>query len=266
MTDQTNHQKSTLPDTQNQNDTRGVAIHRVGIRDIKYPFTFRNEGLPDQVLTASFDATVSLSADLKGTHMSRFVEVLHKHLKQPIDLDDVDDILKDLLTRLESETAALKMKFSLFIEKRAPVSGESSLMDYEVICDATRSGGQTQKKLVMTIPVTTLCPCSKAISRHGAHNQRGEVTVSMVYESAPALSDLIGRVERSASSELYALLKRADEKKVTEQAYEHPVFVEDLVRNVVLELNGLPHARWYRVEAENFESIHHHNAYACVEQ
>lgn len=266
MTDHRDHTKGALPDTQNQADTRGVSIHRVGIKDIKYPFTFRNEGLPDQVLTACFDVTVSLSADLKGTHMSRFVEVLRQHLKQPIDLDDVEDILKEIITRLESESAALKMKFPLFMEKKAPVSGESSLMDYEVICDANRSGGKTQKKLVMTIPVTTLCPCSKAISRYGAHNQRGEVTISLVYERAPSLSDLIGRVERSASSELYALLKRADEKKVTEQAYEHPVFVEDLVRNVVLELNGLPYGRWYRVEAENFESIHHHNAYACVEQ
>jgi GTP cyclohydrolase I len=168
--------------------------------------------------------------------------------------------------RLDSQTAHLEMDFPFFLEKSAPVTGKTGLMDYQARFDATATGDEIDFVLEVRANVTTLCPCSKAVSEQGAHNQRGRVTVQLRSDETVWIEDVIGLIEASASSELFSLLKRPDEKHVTERAYENPVFVEDLVRNVALRLNAHHHVTWYKVEAENFESIHNHNAYACIEK
>jgi GTP cyclohydrolase I len=195
--------------------------------------------------------------------MSRFIEVLNAHGAM-IHVDNIPDILRAMRRKFQSATAHLEMEFPFFLSKKAPVSGREGLMDYTARFDAAACGHETDFVLTVKVNVTTLCPCSKAISERGAHNQRGEVTVALRSTRIVWIEDVIALVESSASSELYSLLKRQDEKAVTERAYDHPVFVEDLVRNVVLKLGRHPHVTWYKVEAENFESIHNHNAYACI--
>jgi GTP cyclohydrolase I len=181
-------------------------------------------------------------------------------------VENIPDILRAMQKRLDSQTAHLEMDFPFFLEKSAPVTGQTGLMDYQARFDATANGDEIDFVLEVRTNVTTLCPCSKAISAEGAHNQRGLVTVQLRSEETVWIEDVITLVEQSASCELYSLLKRPDEKYVTEAAYANPVFVEDLVRNVATHLNALPHVTWYKVEAENFESIHNHNAYACIEK
>jgi GTP cyclohydrolase I len=214
-------------------------------------------------------ATVGLFVDLpqefKGTHMSRFVEVLNAH-GAVIHVANIPDMLVALQKKLHARNAHLEMEFPYFMVKNAPVSGKEGVVDYTVRFDAAMVGAQLDFLLTVKCNVTTLCPCSKAISKYGAHNQRGEVTVQVRSEKIVWIEDLISHIEASGSSEMYSLLKREDEKAVTERAYENPVFVEDLVRNVALKLNALPEIAWYRVEAENYESIHNHNAYACIEK
>jgi GTP cyclohydrolase I len=197
--------------------------------------------------------------------MSRFIEVLNAH-GNVVHVENITDILYAMQKKLNAATSHLEMEFPFFLEKNAPVSGMTSVMDYTARFDATACGPEIDFVLTVKASVTTLCPCSKAISRHGAHNQRGEVTVRIRSTKAIWIEDLISIIEGSASSELYALLKREDEKAVTERAYENPVFVEDLVRNVALKLKAHRDVTWFKVEAENFESIHNHNAYACIEQ
>ncbi len=214
-------------------------------------------------------ANVSLTVDLphhyKGTHMSRFIEVLNEH-GPVLHVDQIKVILRELLARLDSEKAHADFEFPFFLEKKAPVTGAVGLMDYTVRFSATLQGGESDFILTVIVPVTTLCPCSKAISEHGAHNQRGVVTFSIRFRKPIWIEDLIRLVESCASCELYSLLKRPDEKAVTERAYAKPVFVEDLVREVAARCNREPNITWYRVEAENFESIHNHNAYALIEK
>ena len=181
-----------------------------------------------------------------------------------VHVDNIPNILFEMQRKLHSATSHLEMEFPFFLTKRAPMSGQESVMDYTARFDAAACGRDIDFVLTVKANVTTLCPCSKAISAHGAHNQRGEVTVAIRSTKTVWIEDLIALVEGSASSELYSLLKRQDEKAVTERAYENPVFVEDLVRNIVLKLNDHPDVTWYKVEAENYESIHNHNAYACI--
>lgn len=218
-----------------------------------------------QNTVATIGMFVDLPQEFKGTHMSRFVEVLNAH-GQMIHVENIPDILSAMQARLKADNAHLEMEFPYFISKPAPVSRKEGVMDYTARFEANAIGKEIDLVLTVIVPVTTLCPCSKAISKYGAHNQRGNVTVQIRSSETIWIEELIELVEKSASSELYSLLKREDEKHVTERAYENPVFVEDLVRNVVTHLNAHPHVTWYKVEAENFESIHNHNAYACIEK
>ena len=259
------HPIKKLQDTQSQRDRRGIAIDRVGVRGLRYPIQVRDKARKLQHTIATATLTVDLPHHFKGTHMSRFVEVLNE-FGPVLHVDNIRKILRDLATRLDSGNAHVTFEFPFFLEKRAPVTGAVGMMDYLVRFDATLERGRTDFIVTVTVPVTTLCPCSKAIAERGAHNQRGHVTYGLRSKKPIWIEDMIALVEASASSELYSLLKRPDEKAVTERAYDNPVFVEDLVRNVAARSNRDRNITWYRVEAENFESIHNHNAYALVEK
>lgn len=254
-----------LHDKQNERDTRGLRIDKVGVRGLQFPIQIRDKAHTLQNTVATIAMSVDLPKEFKGTHMSRFIEVLNAHGSM-VHVNNIPDILESMRQRLKSHAAHLEMEFPFFLTKKAPVSGLESVMSYTARFDATLTGKELDFVLTVVTAVTTLCPCSKAISRYGAHNQRGHVTVQIRTRDTVWIEDLIALIEQSASSELYSLLKREDEKAVTERAYENPVFVEDLVRNVALRLNHHPEVTWYKVEAENFESIHNHNAYACIEK
>ncbi|MCX6165180.1 MAG: GTP cyclohydrolase FolE2 [Ignavibacteriae bacterium] len=256
--------KSTLPDTQSQPDIREIPINKVGVKNLKYPIALKDKEKEVQHTIATIAMTVDLPMHFKGTHMSRFVEILQNKQRE-MHIDSVYNILEEMQKKLHATTAHIEMEFTYFREKKAPVSKKSSLIDYRVKFHALMN--KSKKDFIMTVivPVTTLCPCSKNLSEYGAHNQRGEVTVAVRFTDMVWIEDVISIVEKSASSELYTLLKREDEKFVTERAYENPVFVEDLVRNIVLELKKFKNVIWFSVEAENFESIHNHNAYAMIE-
>jgi len=225
----------------------------------------RDKARAVQNTVATIGMFVDLPKEFKGTHMSRFIEVLNAH-GNIIHVENIDDILHVMQEKFHATTSHLEIEFPYFMVKKAPVSGMESMMDYVARFDAAACGKESDFVLTVKAMVTTLCPCSKAIAIHGAHNQRGEVTVQIRSRKPVWIEDLIEIIESSASSELYALLKRQDEKAVTERAYENPVFVEDLVRNAALKLNAHPDVTWYKVEAENHESIHNHNAYACLEK
>lgn len=252
-----------LQDKQSEPDFRELRIDKVGVRGLKFPIQVRDRAHAVQNTIATIGMFVDLPKHFKGTHMSRFLEVLNAH-GNIIHVENISDILRAMQAKFEAETSHLEIEFPYFMTKTAPVSKKTSLMDYWARFDAAACGDERDFLLTVKTVVTTLCPCSKAISVHGAHNQRGEVTVQVRFHKPVWIEDLIEIVESSGSSELYALLKRQDEKAVTERAYENPVFVEDLVRNVALKLNAHPDITWYQVEAENFESIHNHNAYACI--
>jgi GTP cyclohydrolase I len=254
-----------LHDKQSEPDHRQLRIDKVGVRGLRYPIQVRDKARTLQNTVATVGLFVDLPKEFKGTHMSRFLEVLNAH-GSVVHVENITDILHAMQRQLHAATSHLEMEFPYFLEKRAPVSGMTSVMDYTARFDAAAVGREIDFVLTVKARVTTLCPCSKAISAYGAHNQRGEVTVAIRSAKAIWIEDLIAIIESSASSELYALLKRQDEKAVTERAYENPVFVEDLVRNVALKLNAHPEVTWYKVEAENQESIHNHNAYACLEK
>jgi len=254
-----------MQDKQNERDHRALRIDKVGVRGLRFPIQIRDKAHVVQNTIATIGMYVDLPKEFKGTHMSRFIEVLNAHGNM-VHVENITDILHAMQRKLRSDTAHLEMEFPFFLSKRAPVSGMEGLMDYTARFDATAIGGEIDFVLTVISGVTTLCPCSKAISEHGAHNQRGTVTVQIRSRRAVWIEDLITLVESSASAELYSLLKRQDEKAVTERAYENPVFVEDLVRNVALKLNAHADVTWYKVEAENHESIHNHNAYACIEK
>jgi GTP cyclohydrolase IB len=254
-----------LDDKQSERDTRELRIDKVGVRGLRFPIQVRDRTRKVQNTVATLGMFVDLPKEFKGTHMSRFVEVLNAH-GNVIHVENITDILHELQAKLHSATSHLEIEFPYFMSKKSPVSHRESLMDYVARFDAAACGMETDFVLTVKVNVTTLCPCSKAISKHGAHNQRGEVTVALRSKKIVWIEEVIEMIEASASSELYALLKRQDEKAVTERAYENPVFVEDLVRNVALRLNAHPQVTWYKVEAENYESIHNHNAYACIER
>jgi GTP cyclohydrolase I len=254
-----------LKDTQNEPDHRKIAIDRVGVKALRYPMQIRDKERAVQHTIATASLTVDLPHHFKGTHMSRFVEVLNEFGPE-LHVDNIHAILRELTERLHSECAHVDFEFPFFLAKRAPVSKALGMMDYTARFSATLEKGVVDFIVAVVAPVTTLCPCSKAISAHGAHNQRGEVTFAVRFRQPMWIEDMIRLVEDCSSSELYSLLKRPDEKAVTERAYENPVFVEDLVRNIAARSDRDPNITWYRVEAENFESIHNHNAYACIER
>ena len=258
-------QRGKLHDKQSERDYRELRIDKVGVRGLRFPVQVRDKARSLQNTIATIGMYVDLPKEFKGTHMSRFIEVLHGH-GSVVHVENITDILYAMQEKLKAATAHLEMEFPFFLVKKAPVSGRESVMDYTARFDAAACGKEIDFVLSVQAAVTTLCPCSKAIARFGAHNQRGVVTVQIRSRRAIWIEDLISIIESSASSELYSLLKRQDEKAVTERAYENPVFVEDLVRNVALRLNAHPEVTWYKVEAENYESIHNHNAYACIEK
>ncbi len=255
-----------LTDKQNEPDHRRLRIDKVGVRGLRFPVQVRDKKTASlQNTVATVGLFVDLPQEFKGTHMSRFVEVLNAH-GSVIHVESIPLILREMQSRLHAQNAHLELEFPFFLVKQAPVSRKPGVMDYTVRFDAAMLGQEYDFTLTVKCNVTTLCPCSKAISRFGAHNQRGEVTVQVKSSDTFWIEDLISLIELCGSSEMYSLLKREDEKAVTERAYENPVFVEDLVRAVAVRLNGLPHVTWFKVEAENYESIHNHNAYACIEK
>ena len=253
-----------LTDRQGERDERNLAIDRVGVKDLRYPVEVRDRKFQTQHTIGTFSLTVDLPKEFKGTHMSRFLEILNAHGRL-IHPDNITEILKELQKRLHARAAHITMEFPYFVEKEAPSTGAKGQVDYVARFETSAQGAEIDFILTVIVPVTTLCPCSKAISVHGAHNQRGYVTLAVRFDGTVWIEELIELIEASASSQIYSLLKRPDEKFVTEQAYENPVFVEDLVRNVALRCNAHPQIKWYRVEAENMESIHNHSAYALIE-
>lgn len=254
-----------LEDKQSEPDHRKLRIDKVGVRGLRFPIQLQDKAHSVQNTIATIGMYVDLPKEFKGTHMSRFLEVLNAH-GNLIHVENIPDILRAMQRKLKAKTAHIELEFPYFLEKRAPASGLVGLMDYTARFTATACGNEIDFVLTVIANVTTVCPCSKAISRHGAHNQRSTVTLQIRSTKSVWIEDAISIIESSASGELFSLLKREDEKFVTERAYENPVFVEDLVRNIALRLNAHPDVTWYKVEAENFESIHNHNAYACIEK
>ncbi|TVR60929.1 MAG: GTP cyclohydrolase I FolE2 [Candidatus Competibacteraceae bacterium] len=253
-----------IPDVQNSVDTRQLAINKVGIKDIRHPVKVRDRSGGEQHTIALFNMYVNLPHNFKGTHMSRFIEILNIPGRE-ISVDSFKDMLAEMTDRLEAEAGHIEMTFTYFVDKAAPISGVRSLMDYEVTFIGEIRDGQPSMNLKVVVPVTSLCPCSKKISRYGAHNQRSHVTINARTQGFIWIEDLIDLVEEEASCELYGLLKRPDEKYVTERAYENPKFVEDMVRDIAAKLNQDDRVAAYSVESENFESIHNHSAYAMIE-
>ncbi len=254
-----------LTDIQQEHDNRELPIDKVGVRGLRFPIRIRDKAHAYQDTIATVGMYVDLPHQFKGTHMSRFIEVLNAH-GNAVHVENIPDILSAMQEKLHAQTAHLEMDFPFFLEKSAPVTGKTGLLDYGARFDATANGDEIDFVLEVKANVTTLCPCSKAISAQGAHNQRGQVTVQLRSSKTVWIEDVVELIEDSASSELFSLLKRPDEKYVTEKAYNNPVFVEDLVRNAATKLNEHPLISWYKVEAENFESIHNHNAYASIEK
>lgn len=254
-----------LHDTQNQRDARGIPIDRVGVKSLRFPMRIRDRDKAEQHTVAMVSLAVDLPHHFKGTHMSRFVEVLHSH-GRVVTVSDIAAMPRELMKKLDAEKAHVTFEFPWFRAKKAPATGSEGLLDYGVVFEANAEGKKVDFVVTVRVPVTTLCPCSKAISARGAHNQRGVVTFSLRFSKPVWIEEMIELVEQSASCGLYSLLKRPDEKWVTERAYDNPVFVEDLVRNVALRARKHPLITWFKVEAENFESIHNHNAYAVIEQ
>lgn len=254
-----------MKEVQNEIDKRNIAIDKVGIKNLQYPIRVLDKKDKEQHTVANINMYVSLPHQFRGTHMSRFVEVLEKY-KDEIAVKNISNILKEVRDRFNAASAHLEIQFPYFIEKTAPVSKAKSLMKY--LCEFNSS--ITAKEgfsfiLGVSVPVATLCPCSKEISKKGAHNQRGMIKVFVRSHKFLWIEDLVELVENCASTSLYSLLKREDEKFVTEHAYENPVFVEDVVRNVAQKLNNEKNITWYSVEVESYESIHNHDAYAMIE-
>ena len=254
-----------IADVQNSADTRRIAIDKVGIKDIRHPIRVKDRTEGEQHTIACFNMYVNLPHNFKGTHMSRFVEILNLHERE-ISVESFRIMLSEMTERLEAEAGHIEMSFPYFINKTAPVSGVQSLLDYEVSFIGEIRAGTPQMKIKVVVPVTSLCPCSKKISERGAHNQRSHVTVTAATRDFIWIEELIDLVEEQASCELYGLLKRPDEKYVTERAYDNPKFVEDMVRDIAAKLNQDERISAYTVELENFESIHNHSAYALIER
>ncbi|MCB6184466.1 GTP cyclohydrolase FolE2 [Leeia sp. TBRC 13508] len=256
--------KKPIEDVQNSIDTRNIAINKVGIKSIRHPVKLADRTGGIQHSIATFNMYVHLPQHFKGTHMSRFVEILNSRERE-ITVENFEPMLREMVVRLEAESGYVEMSFPYFVNKKAPVSGVESLLDYDVTFRGEVKNGEYRFTIKVLVPVTSLCPCSKKISDYGAHNQRSHVTVSATTNTTVWIEDIIDIVENQASCQLYGLLKRPDEKFVTERAYDNPKFVEDMVRDVAAQLNAETRIDAYVVESENFESIHNHSAYALIE-
>ncbi len=253
-----------MPDVQASRDSRRVAIDKVGVKDVTYPMRLRTRLGGEQTTVATINMYVGLPHHQKGTHMSRFLEVLNEHAGdavEPLTPDQIPQIARAICKRLDAETAHFEADFTYFINKHAPVTGAPGLMDYKVRFVAEANGSDD---FIMTVsaPATSLCPCSKEISAYGAHNQRCRVEASIRFKGMVWIEDLVEHLEAAASTPVFAVLKRPDEKQVTEAAFDNPKFVEDIVRDLAIRLEADDRITWFRVNSENFESIHNHNAYA----
>ena len=253
-----------VEDVQSRADTRRIPIQRVGVKDIRHPVRVKDRSAGEQRTVAMFNMYVNLPHNFKGTHMSLFVEILHH--EREISVDSFRSMLTEMATRLDAQAGHIEMSFPYFVTKRAPVSGVESLMDYQATLIGETCNGETSLWVRVVVPVTSLCPCSKKISERGAHNQRSHVTIKARLKEHMWIEELIDIAESEASCELYGILKRPDEKYVTERAYDNPKFVEDMVRDVAVRLNAEERISAYTVESENFESIHNHSAYALIER
>jgi GTP cyclohydrolase IB len=253
-------------DVQNQTDHRNISIDKVGVKDIRYPLTVmdRNNGVQHTV--ASVNMYVNVPREFKGTHMSRFIEILnefHGHL----DIREFSLVLEVLQEHLQAESAHMEINFPYFIRKLSPVTESAGLMEYRCRIAGSLDREKGYDLVVeVNVPITTVCPCSKEISDHGAHNQRGTVRIAVRFRRFIWIEDLIDLVEKAASCDVYSVLKRPDEKYVTEYAYDNPKFVEDVVRDIACELEHDVNVTWFLVDVENFESIHNHSAYAFIER
>ena len=256
---------SPIPDVQSTPDTRHIAIDRVGIKAIRHPIKVADKTGGVQHTVAMFNMYVNLPHNFKGTHMSRFVEILNSHDRE-ISVESFEKILRTMVEKLGTAAGHIEMTFPYFINKSAPISKVKSLLDYDVTFIGEIRNGRYEFTIKVVVPVASLCPCSKKISDYGAHNQRSHISISVRTNSFVWIEDLVRIAEDKASCELYGLLKRPDEKYVTEKAYDNPKFVEDLVRDVAIELNKDSRIDAYTVESENFESIHNHSAYAFIEK
>jgi GTP cyclohydrolase I len=258
--------ESDVTDIRHTPDHRNIDIDRVGIKNLTYPLVLRDMRNELQHTTAEINFYVDLPRQFKGTHMSRFVEVLN-HFRDEIDLRRIDEILLYARERLSADTVHLEVTFPYFISKTAPVTGVEGLLSYSCTIAASSHGADKCKPvLTVRVPVTAVCPCSKQIADRGAHNQRSMVTLSVLIREFVWLEEFILLIERSASSEIFSHLKREDEKHITENAYDNPVFVEDIVRNVAYALERDSRIEWFSIQAESFESIHNHSAYASIER
>ena len=254
-----------LPDVQSSADHRSLAIQRVGVRGLRYPLKLRHQDGSISHTVARIEMTVGLPPEVKGTHMSRFVEILEAE-REALDLSGLQVMFVEMLERLDAQEGRAEFEFPYFIRKAAPVSGVESLIDVDVcISVEKRADADTAVMLKVVAPVTSLCPCSKKISDYGAHNQRSAISVTARLKQDVSIEELVRIAEEEASCEVFGLLKRPDEKWVTERAYENPKFVEDLVRDIALRLKNDARIASWVVESENFESIHNHSAYALIE-
>ncbi len=251
-------------DIQSEFDARKITIDKVGVKEIRFPIIVEDRMNKIQHTVATIDIFVELPHHHRGTHMSRFLEILNSYHQETL-IDNLEPFLKDIQRSLQADRAYVKIKFPYFILKTAPISKLTSFLDYNCEFEASLQD-KFDFIIGVTIPITTLCPCSKEISQYGAHNQRSHVTVKCRYKEFIWLEEIISYVESSASCEIYPLLKRVDEKHVTEKAYEKPMFVEDMVRDITTKLINDTRITWFSVESENFESIHNHNAYAFVQK
>lgn len=254
-----------MKDVQSLADDRGIDIQKVGVKDVHLPFQIMTKDGGLQGVLANLQLTVEVPRQYKGTHMSRFIEILSEWSQKAISSREMESILRDTVERLDASRAHLDIRFKYFIPKKAPVSGLVSLLDYDCRFSATLTRGQSFHFVMgLEVPFTSVCPCSKEISVYGAHNQRGLMKVRIQHRPGHFvwIEDLAQLMENQASCPVYPLLKREDEKYVTERAYENPKFVEDILRDLVLALRGLEHVQWFEVECENYESIHNHSAYA----
>lgn len=250
-----------MPDVQASSDSRQVAIDKVGVKDVTYPMRLRTPDGGEQATVAVVNMYVALPHYQKGTHMSRFLEVLNEQSSRPLTPDRIPDITRAICGRLNAAEAHFEAAFSYFIKKLAPVTGQPGLMDYRVTFEAN-SNHHDDFVMGVSAPATSLCPCSKEISKYGAHNQRCRIEAKVRFDGMLWIEDLAAMLEAAASCPVYAVLKRPDEKHVTEQAFENPKFVEDIVRDLAILLQKDERITWYSINSENFESIHNHNAYA----
>ncbi|MCE5336397.1 MAG: GTP cyclohydrolase FolE2 [Desulfobacteraceae bacterium] len=252
-------------DVQSLSDHRNINIDKVGVKDIRYPITVmdRNNGVQHTV--ASVNMYVNVPREFKGTHMSRFIEILNE-FHGNLDIREFSTMLKALQEHLQAESAHMEMYFPYFIQKHSPVTSSPGLMEYRCRITASLDSKGYDLIVQVDVPITTVCPCSKEISDYGAHNQRGIVRLAVRFKRFVWIEDLVQLVESAASCDVYSVLKRPDEKYVTESAYENPKFVEDVVRDIAYELKNDPNVKWFLVDVENFESIHNHSAYACIER